>query len=225
MSSEVLYQSIYEKYIDRLTRGDVHADDALAHPEKDRRLGISLIIPMQQLGDRYTDFAKIPALVEPDLYLYPLDDLHTTIFDFIKGSDTYRQDRANDLLFAEIAESAAKTVEPFTMDFRGVVCTDEAGMIPGFDNDRLIGIRQKIRKTLAQRGIGNDERYESQSAHITFCRFRKRLKNCAAFVRFLHEYRQHEFGGETITHLELVEHDWYNLKRKKRIIQTIPLNL
>lgn len=224
MSSEALYQSIYEKFIGILTRGDMRVDDALAHREEDGRLGISLIIPMQQLGDRYADFAKIAARVEPDLYLYPLEDLHITVFDFMQGSGTYRRDRSNEILFTEIADNAAKTIEPFTIEFRGVVFTDEAGILPGFDNDRLVGIRQKIREMLKQRGVRNDERYESQSAHITFCRFQNRLKNSAEFVRFLHNYRQFEFGTETITHLELVEHDWYNLKRKKRIIQDIRLD-
>jgi 2'-5' RNA ligase len=223
VSSEAQYQSIYEKYIGTLLRGEVRVDETLSHLENDRRLGISVIVPMHQLGDRYERFAKIAASVEPDLYLYPLEDLHITVFDLIQGSESYRRDNAKDVLFSEIVNNVARVIEPFSIEFKGVVFSDEAGMLQGFDNDRLVGIRQKIRTILGERGITNDERYESQSAHITFCRFQKKVKNKEAFLTFLDEYRHFEFGSETVTHLEIVEHDWYNLKSKKRTIQNIPL--
>lgn len=224
MSSEALYRAIYEKYIGAIGLGNVRVDAALAQFEKDKRMGVSLIIPIHHVCDRYDQFVKIPAGIEPDLYLYPSEDLHVTVFDFVQASAPYRKDPSKAAFFKEIVGEIAGTIEPFLIQFKGVVFSDEAGMLQGFDEDRLVEIRRRIRMMLNRHGIKNDERYESQSAHITFCRFQREVKNIKAFLQFLQEYRSYDFGTETVAHWELVEHDWYNLKKKKMVIFDALLN-
>ncbi len=76
---------------------------------------------------------------------------------------------------------------------------------------------------MKETGLKNNERYESESAHITFCRFREKLKNPEKFMRLIDENRKYEIGKERIDRLELVEHDWYNQESKRRLLRCFSL--
>ncbi|MBN1700010.1 MAG: hypothetical protein JW881_21045 [Spirochaetales bacterium] len=68
-------------------------------------------------------------------------------------------------------------------------------------------------------GIENDERYRSESAHATFCRFTSPLRDPAGLLRYIEKHRSYALGTETVAVIELVEHDWYNRSSAKRIIK------
>ena len=73
-----------------------------------------------------------------------------------------------------------------------------------------------MREMLEKNGIRNDERYRSETAHITFCRFRKELNNPKKLVKELDRYREYVFGRESVEYIELVEHDWYNRGERRK---------
>lgn len=66
--------------------------------------------------------------------------------------------------------------------------------------------------------IINDERYVSESSHVTFTRFKKGIRNGIEYGELIDRLFIYELWKENISHIELVEHDWYNISTKKRII-------
>ena len=161
--------------------------------------------------------------VESDQYYYPFEDLHITIFDFIQGTVNYQRNDVLESLFLDISQNAADSLESFKIQMKGIVFSKGAGIIKGYDNNKLVLIRKKIRELLITHQIKNDERYESESVHVTFTRFRSNIKNPIIFCEIIKKNMEVELGEEQITNLELVEHDWYNSFHTKRIIGKIQL--
>jgi hypothetical protein len=73
------------------------------------------------------------------------------------------------------------------------------------------------------RGLRNDERYESRSAHVTFCRFASPLQDPEGLVSLIDACRDLSLCAEEVANMELVEHDWYNSKATKRVIARFAL--
>lgn len=76
---------------------------------------------------------------------------------------------------------------------------------------------------MEQHGVNNDERYESASAHVTFCRLTRNLTAPAKLMNLLEAFRHYDLGKETIREIELVEHDWYNSYSNKRLLHVFRL--
>lgn len=224
MSSAGLYDKIYLNNKEYLRSGDIEVDQALAGREPDMRLGVSLIIPIRQIHDEYKHLVSIFSAIDPDQYYYNFEDLHITVFDFIHAKKEYRPNALLEKSFIKIAESAAGSIESFKIEMKGVVFTRSAGLIKGFDSDILVSMRKNIREQMNSFNIQNDERYESESAHITFARFRHDLSDPLRFFKAIEENKEIELGEESITGMELVEHDWYNTFRTKRVIEEIKLH-
>jgi hypothetical protein len=218
MSSITLYDRIHDSNIEDIGEGRVEIDRYLATAENDPRMGISLIIPIVGNSENYRELVNRFERVEPDQYYYPFGNLHITVFDFIQGSADYRRDEFLEKTFLEISREAVEAVGPFAIHFRGVAFSRGAGILRGYDGDALISIRRNIRSLLKERGIRNDERYESESAHVTFTRFRAALRNPPLFRETIEASRSFDLGDEEVSSLELVEHDWYNLLQRKRVI-------
>jgi 2'-5' RNA ligase len=223
LSSKTLYDGIYAKNIERLELGDILIDEGLAGDGRDFRLGISLIIPIRSLSNAYGDLVASLNRIDPAQYCYPYDDLHITVFDLIKVGNTYKRNEELENSFLTIAREAVKSIRPFKIRLEGIVFSREAGLIQGYDDNALIEIRKQIRKLLINNGIKNEERYESESAHITFVRFENRLSRPKEYGEFIGRNRRTKMGMESVAELELVEHDWYNRKATKRIIGKIEL--
>jgi len=160
---------------------------------------------------------------EPDQYYYPLSDLHVTIFDFISGCADYRRDPGTEKIFMELSRRALADFSPFEFDLEGVAFSSAAGLLRGFDGGQIVEMRRRIRNLLKEYGIPNTERYESESAHVTFCRFKSVLRNPVGLVDLIERNGDLEIGQATIRSFELVEHDWYNSASRKRIIDRIDL--
>ena len=71
--------------------------------------------------------------------------------------------------------------------------------------------------------LKNNERYISESSHVTFCRFTDDISNSIKYVELIENYRELEIGTENIVGMTLVEHDWYNRESKKKIIENYKL--
>lgn len=223
MSSIELYDKIYKTNLDQLIKGNIITDDFLLNRNNDKRIGISLIVPVEKINNTYNRLINNFVTIEPNQYYYPSPDLHFTVFDFIQCRDNYQRNETLEKIFLDIARKSVTTSEKFNIKLKGIVFTREAGIMKGYDNNKLITIRNKIRELLVSSKIKNDERYISESAHITFARFKDKLKNPAAFCEFVERNKEYEFGEEEVTILKLVEHDWYNSENSRRLIGVIKL--
>ncbi len=224
MSSAAHYETIRARNLDRLRSGAVEVDATLAAGKPDCRRGVSLIIPAGGIASAYAALADVFAAVERDQYYYPAADLHVTVFDFIQGTAAYRPDADKERAFRDIAAEAARSAAPFDLTLRGVVGSAGALLIAGYDGDALVRLRERIRILMAERGLPNDERYESRSAHVTFLRFARQLAEPARFVETMDRHRETPLGTVRVERMELVEHDWYNAAATKRLIATVGLS-
>jgi len=162
--------------------------------------------------------------LEPHQYYYPASDLHITIFDFIQAQTDFQRDEALEKIFLEIATQAVNGFGAFNIQMKGVVFSNEAGLIRGFDGNKLLFLRENIRSLRTEAGLRNDERYESESAHVTFTRFKNRLEDPITFYTFIEASKMTYLGEESVNQVELVEHDWYNSTPTKRVIARIQLD-
>ncbi|MDP4174192.1 MAG: hypothetical protein Q8933_09510 [Bacteroidota bacterium] len=206
-----------------LESGNIDIDKVLTSGKPDLRRGISLIIPIKQIFTSYEHLVNVFSNVDPNQYYYNFDDLHITIFDFIHAKNEYQRNSSLEDAFLEISKRAVDKIRAFNIELKGVVFSRSAGLIKGFDNNVLVLIRKNIRELMNSYSLTNDERYESESSHATFVRFRKALQNPTKFNETIENNKDTELGIEEITNFELVEHDWYNSSQTKRIIQRIRL--
>jgi 2'-5' RNA ligase len=223
MSSASLYNQIYTDNHHRISTGSIEVDPWLADRSADRRLGISLIIPIQEIRSEYEALVSRFQSVAPGQYYYPFDDLHVTVFDFLQASDCYTKNKQQEDEFCFISREVLRDITLFHLQLKGVVFSSAAGLVKGYDDERLIVFRDRIRKLMRQRGLKNDERYESRSAHVTFCRFASRLHDPAGFVSLIDACTELPLGTEQVSCMQLVEHDWYNSRQTKRVIASFEL--
>ncbi|MGE5411944.1 MAG: hypothetical protein ACM3MI_13365, partial [Clostridiales bacterium] len=210
MSSAELYNQIYLNNKSYLQYGDIDIDKILASRKPDLRRGISLIIPIRQIFTSYEHLVNVFSNIDPGQYYYNFDDLHITVFDFIRAKNEYQRNSSHEDAFLEISKKAVDKIRPFKIEMKGVVFSRSAGLVKGFDNNLLVLIRKNIRELMNSYNLTNDERYESESSHATFLRFRQTLQNPAKFNEIIENNKNAELGVEEITNFELVEHDWYN---------------
>jgi 2'-5' RNA ligase len=223
MSTAGLYDKIHTDSIQSLAAGQVESDPFLVPGVEDRRMGVTLVVPVTQDLARIGDLIDRFSHIEPGQYAYPVCDLHITVFDLIAGTDLYLADPAAEAVFLALCQEALRGAQAFSIDLRGVVFSKGAGLICGYDNDSLVDLRASIRSALRERGLPNTERYESHSAHITFMRFAQPLASPSRLVQLIHETRSLEIGKLDVGHLELVEHDWYNRASRRRLLGTFQL--
>lgn len=223
MSSIKLYNKIFDENIDPIQQGIVSIDQFLLGNRIDNRKGISLIIPISIDYNVYESLINEYKVLEPNQYYYPYSDLHITIFTFLSARDSYKVNTELEKLFINITEKVLNDTEIFNILLDGITFSKEAGFINGYDNDILITIRDALRSEMNKKRIEIDERYKSETAHVTFLRFVNQINNNNKFIKKLWENRNKEIGKIDISKIELVEHDWYNKLLRKRVLSTFIL--
>jgi len=218
-----LYNKISNENIEYIKTNNVEVDKYLFEGRVDSRRGISLIIPVTQIFKKYKELISKFLKVDPSQYYYPYEDLHITIFDFIQASINYKTDKGLEDQFIEIADEILNGTNMFNINMKGIVFSKAAGIIKGYDNNKIVPMRENIRRLLLKSKLPNDERYKSKTAHITFLRFMNNISEPTEFYELIKDFKEKEFGIEKVTKIELVEHDWYNKSDSKRIIKQYDL--
>ncbi len=85
-------------------------------------------------------------------------------------------------------------------------------MVKGYYEYELQKFREIFRKSLKEKGLKLEERYETISFHITIARILEKVKNPKNLIRFIEEERK--FGIIEVDSLELSFHNWYDTKKK-----------
>ena len=220
MSTTSLYESIHHNNISFIRDGDICVDTYLSNGSTDLRRGISLIIPINHISNKYQAAIQGLQAIEPDQYYYPAADLHITIFDLISANPTYTPSKLLDDTFVSVTRAAVTSISKFSVSFKGIVFSREAGLFTGYDDGSVVALRENIRGSLLRKGIPNTERYQSKSVHSTFFRFSKPLVNSRVFADAIEGLRETKIGDEPVHNISLVEHDWYNRKDSTRVIET-----
>lgn len=219
------YESIFYENINHIKSNDILIDQHLLDPDNDNRTGLSIITkPGYGIKNLYDSLINGFRKIEPDQYYYPFTDLHITVFDFITAGENIQ---FNDKLlenYISVTGKVFKNEFPITIVFKGVVFSKAAGLIKGYDHDdRIINIRHKIRVCLQESGIKANERYESVTTHMTFCRFTRKIKNCEDFLFHMSRIKEIPLGNYTFDYIDIVIHDWYNKSEKCKFIKRMLL--
>lgn len=210
-----LYDSIRAKSIDAFLSGGV-PDDFLNHPETDTRMAVALVIRPPEtirqavcavLEELHTDF--------PELYCSPADDLHITVLDILRGRPGLEKPAPALLArYMSYLESAVARLEPFSVQLKGLVFSDGAVMVKGFDDGGLEALRAALRPALRAAGLPLEERYETTSCHITAVRFPEKLRDPAGLLAWLEQYADTDLGSFEVTGAELTYHNWYDSRKE-----------
>ena len=223
MSSKQLYDSIFQEHIKDIENNRIITDEYLKKETIDNRRGISLIIPISFDNTIYNDLVKEYCDIEPNQYYYPDTDLHITIFTFLSARDSYINNEEVNRHFKCISETVLQSIRTFNILLNGITFSKEAGFINGYDNNVLIIIRDSIRKEMKNKVLKIDERYKSETAHITFTRFVNPLLDNYRLVNKIKDDKYRSIDEIVIRKIELVEHDWYNKLLHRKVLETFEI--
>lgn len=190
-------------------------DEFLAHPERDSRMGVSLVF-------RVPDSVKVPVLIKmreiekcaPELYYYPPSDFHVTVLDLQQAKPGLVCSYALAQQYTEAIRYAVKKIRPFDVRFCGMVASDGAVLVKGYYDSALEVLRQNLRTVLRERNLPLDERYETFSCHVTIVRFPCAIASPSDFSAVISNFVNSNFGKFTVGSIQLVYHNWYDSKKK-----------
>jgi hypothetical protein len=129
-------------------------DKYLLDLEADRRLGVSLMIPVS------LDFSFIVnklKFLEPGQYFYPSTDWHVTFQVIFTGSEQFDIQLFNIKKYIQILEPIFTNSCSFQINFQGFTLSNSAVLVQGFSKE-IQDIRKKIREAIQKEGLIINER-------------------------------------------------------------------
>ena len=204
-------KNIYEKNKQKLLKGGT-GDKFLINVKNDNRMSLVLLIRISsEISNKIEKCISKLKNIEPDLYYYPKTDFHITVIDILKGEEN-REIPNNLNEYIECINNCIKEIKPFKIEFNGLTASDNAIMVKGYYEYELQKFRELLRKSLKEKGLSLEERYETISCHITIGRVADNFKNPKDLTKFIEEERK--FGVMEVDALELSFHNWYDTKKK-----------
>ena len=203
--------NIYEKNKQKLLLGGV-PDKSLTNVKNDNRMSLDVLIRISpEISDNIEKTISEIKNIEPDLYYYPKEDYHITVLDILRG-DINRTIPKNVNEYIECVKNCVNEIKSFKIEFNGLTASDNAIMIKGYYEYELQKFRELLRKSLREKGLDFDERYEAISSHITIVRLPDKLKNPNDLIKYIEQERT--FGTMMIKSFELTFHNYYDTKKE-----------
>lgn len=214
MELMTLYAGIAERGMACIEDCGEQVDGWLRCPERDTRMGITLLIriPTEMQG-RILRMEQELLAEEPHQYYYPASDLHVTVLDLLAATPGFVYTDALVADYDRILTQAVSLCEPFSISLCGIVPSESAILVKGYYEAALTQIRQRIRKALRDERLPLEERYETISAHVTIARFAEKLQNRAELSQILSANTARDFGEFQVRDLQLVYHNWYDSQK------------
>src|SRR3989338_2623024 len=210
------YDEIFNSSKSSILNNDIDIDANLSNIADDKRLGLTVLIPLGDIFQKVIDQLK---QVEPEQYYYPATDAHITVIDFIGGSEDFIFDEKQVEAYKEILEKVLREFSKFNIKFKGLTAGKGAVMAQGFSDDTLQKLRAKLREEVNKQGIELKERYKKVvTAHSTIMRFKKKIQNPEALVNKIEELRNSDLSTFEVKKILFVLHDWYNSKEKTKTL-------
>ncbi|GAB3536057.1 hypothetical protein GCM10027443_25810 [Pontibacter brevis] len=196
--------------------------DLLIDAGNDTRFGITLLFrPGQEVQNRIRQFLLELQQMEPEQYYYPDSDLHVTVMSVISCHTGFSLANIRVEEYIQLIQQTVQDFSSLQLHFRGVTASPSSLLVQGFpEADQLNKLRNRLRlgfrKTSLQQTL--DSRYVLQTAHCTVVRFKAPLRNAAAFLEKVQQYRNCDFGSAEVNELELVYNDWYQQQAKVQVL-------
>ena len=209
--NELYNINIYEKNKPKILSGGV-GDKFLINAKNDNRKSLVLLIRISpEISEKIEKCISELKNIEPNLYYYPKEDFHITIIDILKGVEG-RTIPKNLNEYIDCIKKCANEIKPFKIEFNGLTASDNAVMVKGYYEYELQKFRELLRKSLKEKGLDLEERYETISSHITIMRVPDKLENPKELIKCIEQERM--FGIMNIDSFELSFHNWYDTKKE-----------
>lgn len=218
------YNEIKNAHLCNIQDGLFNIDPYLLKGAIDKRSGLTLLINIGDLIKKYNDLIENFDCFTHQLYLYPQNDLHITLFDIYPAQEHFSIGSEQLDRYIKCFDHIFNTIDPIHILMEGIIFTDAAGFISGFDGLILSKLREILRKQLNDDKLDFQERYSSILAHSTFCRFTDQIKNIPEFISTIKTISNMKFGEIQALKIDLVIHDWLNQEKKTRIIKSFNLS-
>ncbi|MCJ8163483.1 mutarotase [Pontibacter sp. E15-1] len=219
MELENHYAALWENSLQEFRLGRFEIDPYLTSAHDDRYGITQLFRPEDAVKKNIAAFLQELKQLEPNQYYYPSSDIHTTVLSIISCHTGFRLESIEVGEYVAVLQECMTDVAPFRIDYRGVTASPACIMVQGFpETGQLNALRDRLRQRLKSSPLRHsiDSRYVLQTAHSTVVRFREPLRNAAAFLEKLQEFRAHAFGSTRVQQVELVYNDWYQRQEEVR---------
>lgn len=214
---EKRYNDLYQKNYSIIANSNYSIDEQI-DDAGDQRFGLTLLIrPSETVKANIDNVLNRIKEIEPEQYYYPKSDLHITVLSIISCYSGFELSRIATEQYATIIRKSLEKIDNFEITFKGITLSDAGVLIKGYpSNDSFNNLRENLRENFSQTHLEQsiDSRYILTTAHITAIRFRKKLNDPKAFLTFLEQFKEHDFGKSKIDNLELVYNDWYQKEEK-----------
>ena len=187
-------------------------DKFLKTAKNDNRMSLVLLIRISpELGDEIEKCISELKTIEPNAYYYPKNDFHITVIDILKGEEN-RKIPDNLKEYEECIRKCVSEIKPFKIEFNGLTASNNAVMVKGYYEYELQKFREIFRKSLKEKGLKLEERYETISSHITIMRVHDKIEKPKELLEFVEKERM--FGIMEVNSFELSFHNWYDTKKE-----------
>lgn len=222
------YNKLWNQGAAAVQKNSLKADPYLLNKASDNRRGLSVVCrPSQEVCRSVQNFLSGIKEREPNQYFYTPAQLHTTILSIITCSTEVNMAEIEVNPYFKILSEAIESIPAFPIKYRGVTATPDSVLIQGFPEDaHLEKIRHRIRSHIKRSSVLHtlDQRYRTHTAHMTCLRYQTTsLNNSEAFLKYLQDYKEYDFGTNKFTNLEFVLHDWYMSEGKTKLLREYPL--
>lgn len=216
-----LYGRLAEEGRQAMRDGSVQVSPFLGEPERDGRLGLTLIVRPSEAVAREVErvIASLRA-VDPRQFYYDRSRLHFTILSVVDAQDPSQVSLEKARACVGPIEEVLRGCAPFEVEFAGI-CATRGGLIAkGIPlTGALEALRDSLRARLTEAGLGArlDARYRLLGAHITIGRFRE-TTGLAPLARVLDELHGEALGSMRVEIAELVVNDFYMSAGKAHVV-------
>ncbi|BCY17509.1 hypothetical protein hrd7_13580 [Leptolinea sp. HRD-7] len=225
---DAIYNMLWDTSYNAVSQGDIEIDDLIAHPEADKRRGLTLIFrPTDAVKQSILTFLNELRRIEPDQYYYPETSLHFTVLSLFTATVEHQREYDRIQAYQTAVDSAVRGISPFLFQVKGLTVSKSAVILCGYPlPDNLNILRNALRKNLITSGLaqGLDRRYILTAAHTTIMRFSRPLSNPTGLAEFLLENKQKAFGEFQVDGLDLVKNDWYMAQHNTTVVCRYRLN-
>lgn len=215
MELENLYSNISSDGINKIFHKEESIDYWLNNIDKDTRMGIAVLArPNDNIKYKIQGVENELKKIEENQYYYPKDNLHTTLFSIIVSKENFKYTQNQIEMYNEIINKILKEIKKFKINFKGIIASDGAVIVKGYYKEELEYFRRKLKKEILEHGLELNEKYITNSSHITISRFKESLKNREKFIKFIEEHNNYDFGEVDVSEIELTYHSMYGGKKE-----------
>lgn len=221
------YDRLWSEAVQSIQTNSIRTDPQLLNKTADVRRGLTLICrPSRTTRDAVMQFLQEARSIEPDQYYYRSTELHTTVMSILTCREDFERSKVDTASLVEVLKQAVDRISSYSIDYRGITASPDSVIVQGFPQDSTLQkLRQSVREHVKRANIPStlDDRYRIHTAHMTCVRFREPLYRSAEFLRFLHHFRDVDYGTSKVTELEFVVNDWYMSDEHTEIVHRFPL--